>query len=344
MGDSMAVEIGDSALEGLLKSFGALRLSGPAIHELPFPRTPHVEMLNIDDHTGFQLLSWSGATAPRPDSSLRRDRGVFHACDQGYLRAGLAQHPGKKARGETRRVVAGAEVEGRIGIVCVPLVRTVALCRLALLQVYLGRSTKTLLNSLVGCWVQVFLYRRPLLSIFTHIYHFLSSWPEDVEEMWLPGYVRSELQACTYLAFVAMTDLRANYSPWLYGTDAARTRGGVVRAPVAQSTSAELWRRAEQGGWHAVLEDPVVLDGGHSRARPAASPPGVPRSPASALLGTARRPPLGAGALRGPRVPLGVQVVVPRPTAHQHPGSGRVQEPVQALRNPGAKHPPWHPD
>ena len=64
---------------------------------------------------------------------------------------GLVQHPGKKARGVSHKVVVGAEVEGRIGIVCAPLVRTTALCRLTLIQVFLGRSTKALISSLVGC-------------------------------------------------------------------------------------------------------------------------------------------------------------------------------------------------
>ena len=225
MGDNMAVEIANSAHEGLLKSFGALRPSEQAIHRLPFPRSPYVEMLNIDDHTGFQKLSWSGITAPRPDAPDRRDREVFAACDRGYPAVGLVQHPGKKARGATHKIVVGAEVEGRIGAASAPLVRTVALCRLTLVQAYLGRSTKTLLSSLVGCRAQVFLYRGPLLSVFTHVYNFLSSWPDEGEEMWLPCYVRSELRACAYVASVAMTDLRASYSPWLNGAVAPRGRG-----------------------------------------------------------------------------------------------------------------------
>ena len=130
-------------------------------------------MLNIDDHTGFQKLSWSGISAPRPDSAARRDREVFQACDQGYPRVGLVQHPGTKARMVTHKVVVGAELEGRIGVVSAPLVRTVALCRLTLMQIYLRTSTVILLSSLLGCWVQVFLFRRPLLSLFKKVYVFL---------------------------------------------------------------------------------------------------------------------------------------------------------------------------
>ena len=165
------------------------------MHRLPFPRGPFAEMLNIDDHTGFQKFSWHGF-APRPDDPRRRDREVFAACDEGYPRVGQVQHPGKRARNATHKVAVGAEVEGRIGIVCAPLVRTVALCRLTLIQVYLGMTTRSLLASLVGCWVQVFLYRRPLLSIFPHVYNFLSRLAtEDGIEHELPPSVRDELLA-----------------------------------------------------------------------------------------------------------------------------------------------------
>ena len=57
MGDNMAVEIANSAHEGVLRSFGALRLHEQVVHRLPFPRGPFAEMLNIDDHTGFRKLS-----------------------------------------------------------------------------------------------------------------------------------------------------------------------------------------------------------------------------------------------------------------------------------------------
>ena len=101
MGDNMAVEIANSAHEGVLRSFGALRLHEQVVHRLPFPRGPFAEMLNIDDHTGFHKLSRHGS-APRPDDPRRRDREVFAACDEGYPRVGLVQHPGKRARNATR--------------------------------------------------------------------------------------------------------------------------------------------------------------------------------------------------------------------------------------------------
>eukprot|EP00959_Pyramimonas_sp_CCMP1952_P415461 8705330-Pyramimonas_sp.AAC.1 len=62
-------------------------------------------MLNIDGHAGFQKLSRSGP-ALRPNGPSRRDREAFAVCDRGHPHAGLAQHPGKRARSATRKVVA----------------------------------------------------------------------------------------------------------------------------------------------------------------------------------------------------------------------------------------------
>eukprot|EP00959_Pyramimonas_sp_CCMP1952_P225947 4724945-Pyramimonas_sp.AAC.1 len=42
----------------------------------------------------------------------------------GHPGAGFLHHPGERTRGAARKVVVCAKVEGRIGIVCAPLVRT----------------------------------------------------------------------------------------------------------------------------------------------------------------------------------------------------------------------------
>ena len=93
MGDNMAVEIANAAHEGVLRSFGALPPREQAVHRAPLPRGSFVEMFGIDDHAGFQNMSWSG-TAPRPDDPARRGRQAFAACDRGHPWVGLVRHPG----------------------------------------------------------------------------------------------------------------------------------------------------------------------------------------------------------------------------------------------------------
>ena len=64
----------------------------------------------------------------------------------------------------------GGEIEGRIGTIAAPRLRTAVLIALTLEQIRLRTSTPRLFTCLVSCWVQVFLYRRPLLSIFTEVF------------------------------------------------------------------------------------------------------------------------------------------------------------------------------
>ena len=47
--------------------------------------------------------------------------------------------------------------------------------------------------------------------------------------------------------------------PEVFGTDAPLGWGGVVRAQISPQLSAELWRRSEHGGWHAILRNRSLL-------------------------------------------------------------------------------------
>eukprot|EP00974_Lingulodinium_polyedra_P113098 10947168-Lingulodinium_polyedra.AAC.1 len=147
MGDNLAVEIANSAHEGVLKRLaGGLREDEQIVHRSPFPRGPFYEMLNIDDHTGLQVVG-PGAGPPAA-AAPRRDRELFARCDEVYAQVGLVQHPGKKTRCARRKVAIGAEIDGTRGLVSAPAIRTTALARLTLQQVILGRSTPALFVSI----------------------------------------------------------------------------------------------------------------------------------------------------------------------------------------------------
>jgi hypothetical protein len=165
MGDSLAVELAQASHLGLLQQeVGACRSSELVVYRAPFPRGPFWEVLAIDDHVGIQAVSRD--TQP----SERRDREVFAAADRVYPAVGLCQHPGKKIREADNHTVVGGEIEGRIGTIGAPRLRTAVLIALTLEQVRLRKSTPRLFCCLVSCWVQVFLYRRPLLSVFTEVF------------------------------------------------------------------------------------------------------------------------------------------------------------------------------
>ena len=166
-------------------------------------------------------------------SSARRDREVYQKADQVYPAVGLCQHSKKKIR--VSRSVVGGEVEGRIGTIAAPRLRTAVLIALTLEQIRLRASTPRLFTCLVSCWVQVFLYRRPLLSIFTEVFRIRStveaarSAPGGEAVFGLIPVVLNELLCACLLAPFASTNLCAKPVAWVYGTDASMSRAGIVR-------------------------------------------------------------------------------------------------------------------
>ena len=89
MGDNLAVEVAQSAHEGLLRSVGALEPSERVVARRPLPRGPFYEMLNIDDHTGLMRVSHAGTSRSAvASSSERRDLRAFEASEAEYQRVG----------------------------------------------------------------------------------------------------------------------------------------------------------------------------------------------------------------------------------------------------------------
>ena len=128
MGDSLAVELAQASHLGLLqKEVGACRASELVVYRAPFPRGPFWEILAIDDHVGIQAVS---SATP---AEARRDREVFSKADEVYPKVGLCQHPKKKVREADNHTVVGGEIEGRIGTIAAPRLRTAVLIALALL-------------------------------------------------------------------------------------------------------------------------------------------------------------------------------------------------------------------
>ena len=111
-------------------------------------------MLNIDDHTCYQLIADSSSRNATfdPDWNLPLDLDTMARCDAAYESVGLTRHTGKDLRGVTRGVVVGAEIEGRSGWISAPVIRIAALTRLTFQQILLRISTPRLLASIVNSW------------------------------------------------------------------------------------------------------------------------------------------------------------------------------------------------
>ena len=186
-----------------------------------------------------------------------RSAAVFSAADRAYPRVGLVQHPGKRQRGVRDAVVLGAELRGEVGDVGAPRLRVVAVASLTLRLVRACRCSRALLASVVGLWVHILLFRRPVLCVLGAVFRFGRGASSDTAVLDLPPDVVDELLALVALAPTAYTNLRAVVVDELWASDASPFGGGLVRAALPPGVGRELWRLSEQRGGYTRLASPL---------------------------------------------------------------------------------------
>ena len=113
-----------------------------------------------------------------------------------------------------------------------------------------------LLASLVGCWIHVVLFRRPLLSLMDALFKVISKGPSTTV-ICLSSQCRHELMWLCLLGFSAQVDLRASFCSKIYALDASPWGAGIVVADSCSTATAELWRHSEQRGYHTNLLGPA---------------------------------------------------------------------------------------
>ena len=284
MGDSWAVEFAQQSHHNVLQFLAGCMLEHQRVaYRKPFPRSLFAEWLSIDDHVGVQILSFNDF---KNDRKLRDDD-VFARAEHAYKQVGLVQHPKKKQRKVTQGVFLGAEIDGRVGIVSAPRHRIGTLMFITSLIARKGTASPRLLSCILGCWIHVLMYRRPIMSILSHAFADGRGLPQD-KVFCLSRATRNELLALTWLGPVCMADLRVSLVPKIYCTDASPSGAGICEVDEHPNVVSELWRHSEQRGYYTSLVNPSaeVLAGlGESFEEPP-----LPESDASPLDWSIRIP------------------------------------------------------
>ncbi|CAE7283466.1 hypothetical protein AK812_SmicGene31313 [Symbiodinium microadriaticum] len=160
-------------------------------------------------------------------------------------------------RDELRGVYLGAEADGETGIVGAPRCRVIVLVVLTALIARKGVASSSLLASVLGLWVHVLMFRRPVLALLNR--SFLDSRREPVDRvMPLHRDTVNELLALSMLGPALQTDLRVSYTEKLFAMDASPDGAGLVEAPLPESVVKELWRFSEQRGFYTRLANPAA--------------------------------------------------------------------------------------
>ena len=106
--------------------------------------------------------------------------------------------------------------------------------------VFVGFGSRDLVRRVVGVWVAMFLYRRPLLAIFDACFACCREDGADIFQIvQLPSEVVMELLEAALLAPFAETDVRAPVAPRLHASDASPFGAGAIVAEIPEAAARE---------------------------------------------------------------------------------------------------------
>eukprot|EP00438_Fugacium_kawagutii_P032677 Skav232234 [mRNA] locus=scaffold4367:134627:147445:- [translate_table: standard] len=254
MGDGHAVEIAQGSHYALLQLEGGSMLPSETLeYRKAVPRGKFVELLAIDDHIGIQKVNAFELKHQLP----ARDTQVFEQSNAAYSKVGLKAHPGKQKRFQTLGTILGADFDGIKGRVSAPRSRLHLLMWISALVARRGTCTKQLMASLLGCWIHVILFRRPLLSLIDSLFKFGDK-AAPTEVVCLSNHDRHELISLCLLGTCSQADLRVVTTPKIFALDASPWGAGIVVADSHPTAVAELWRHSEQRGFHTNLLGPAA--------------------------------------------------------------------------------------
>ena len=253
MGDCGAVEYAQQAHFNVLASLGnSMRPSEFVAYRRTFPRSECLEFLSIDDHMTAQVCSRMQLRSKAP----LRDTEIFAAADTAYPLVGLVPHPGKRKRQVTSGTFLGADVDGCEGLVSAPRHRIGVLMRITSLVSRHGRCTPALLASILGLWVHILLFRRPVFSILGQVFADARRTPAN-RVFQLHRDSVNELACLCIMGPLIQADLRAGYPGKIFCMDASPTGAGICCATLPGPVVKELWRHTEQKGFYTKLLEPA---------------------------------------------------------------------------------------
>lgn len=254
MGDSLAVEIAQQAhFQVLSQVAGCMREHERAAYRRSFPRGPFFEFLAIDDHLGLQIVSRAAYKARHP----ARDTQVFAASEEAYRQVGLVQHPRKRQREVVAGTFLGAELDGVVGKVSSPRHRIGLLMLCTSILARKGTATPKLLSSILGSWISVLMFRRPIMCVISELFKEGQNLPAN-RVFSLSRQSRNELLALATLGPLCQADLRTTTTPKVFCMDASPYGGAVCVADEPSHVVSELWRQSEQRGFYTRLDNPAA--------------------------------------------------------------------------------------
>ena len=256
-GDHGGVEYACQSHEGLLRSIGLLDPDCRVVSNRPFRGSNVMQGLVIDD---FFAIS----TVPKTFKGKTPDEDIIDRAIGVYDREKILGSPSKDVFGERVAKVIGAQINGcdrcldrGICPVGAPSSKRYALAWITLQLCALPYTTDVLHLCLLGGWVSILTFRRPLMSILNASFKLVDAScvsPSRPRLVRLPRAVANELVLISLLVCMAVSDLCSEASETIYATDASMQKGAICRATVDSEFSKFLWRISRsKGAYHRML-------------------------------------------------------------------------------------------
>ena len=263
-GDHAGVEICTDAHVNLLQSAGLLADENRLISSRALYSPDTIEGLVIDD---YFCISREDAGC---QNDLSRSRLCYDRAAEVYESKAILGSPQKDVLGENHGRAIGACINSSdaaraLGLITVgsPAEKRISMSFLTLQMCRLSKTTDSLMACLLGGWVSMMTYRRPLMSVLNRAFKLVDSYNIDAAHpkvLDLPRSVANELVVLSTLIPLMVHEISADYDDHIYATDASSKMGAVCAAPVTREVSEVLWRTCKsKGAYTRLLSRPEAL-------------------------------------------------------------------------------------
>ena len=262
-GDHCGVELATSAHQSLLRSYGLLEDSTTLMASRPLRDNSLLQGLVIDDYFAVSVEP-NGV-----DNSESRARRCYDRAQEAYAATDLLGSPSKDVLGDNSGKIIGAFINSEPSTLArglctagAPPQKRVSLSFITLAMCRLTHTTDVLFLCLLGGWVSVLSFRRPLMQILNKSFHLVNQNSVDQNKpqlIKLPRAVASELVLLAVLIPLAVCDLGAEYLDRIFCTDASNEMGAICSAPISREIAQALWRTCRSKGSYSRLLSPAEV-------------------------------------------------------------------------------------
>ena len=223
------------------------------------------EGLVIDD---FFSISVEPQHAPLEDSTAAA-AAAYRTAQRAYTFAGLQGSPEKDKCGVDEAKTIGAYVNSShralsrgLCTVGAPVEKRLSLSSLSLELAQLPLTTYGLHSCVMGAWVSMMVYKRPMMSIFAEAFKLV---PNDEtaarnhETLHLPRSVAQELVLVSVLSPLMLMNVGAQFDEYVYATDASEEKGAICKARASKVVQEVLFRSCRTKGAYTRLQSPIQV-------------------------------------------------------------------------------------